>query len=238
MRNKRITILLLFVVLLLALTSCGKDEPLGLDKTVAEILSEEGVSHCVISSIGDYSALKLKIDIPVISEEEYQSNFVSETEHYGELSEERVREEFGYDTIEQYKAEIDRRYLEHRKVEIILRARNEIIDSLLGDAKFELDEDEVANYSKRMVYKEENLSILFGYDSFEDYLRYELEVTKEQFLRNCYAEAEDEIKRSLLVGAIAKKEGIEVPQDEDIFLTYQDLENAVYGLFMDVEEGF
>ena len=236
----RRSLLCLCVVLLaiLSLTACGDKEPIGVNKVVSEMLAGEKVSHCYVVSLGDYHSFKVQLRTPQVSEEEYLKNFNSETETIGELTDEYVRNELGYSSIEEYRKEVDKSYLEHLKVMAIFDARSKINDYLLDIAVFHLDENDIAEFSKRMVYKEQNYSILFGYESFEEYLSEELQLTEKQFLQRCYEEAEREIKKCLLIGTVAELEKIVVPEGEDLNITYQELESEVYDLFMEVDSDF
>lgn len=233
------TVLSVLLCLLIFLTvSCGKDERLELNKTVVELLKEEKATQCYVRSIGDYSSYAVQVKTPQVTEKEYYENFLEETKGYGDLTEEFVRTELGFDSIEKYKKDVDQRYLEHLKVLQILSAREKIITYLLGITEFDLNADDIAEVSKQMVYKEQNYAVLYGYESFDDYLREELKLTEQQFLQRCYADAENEVKKCLLIGAIAEREKVVVPEGEDIYATYQNLENAVYELFMDVDPDF
>lgn len=233
--RQRIVLYIVLMVVFLSASSCGKSNHLKVEESVRDMMKEEKLEHCYITSIGDYKSFKVHLYTPQVSEEEYELNFVEEA---GENVDAGYIEKLGFDSIEDYRNDVDKKYMEHLKIQRILSARAEIINFLLGTARFELDESEVAEFSKRMVYQEQNYSLLFGYDSFEDYLSEELQMTEKQFLQKCYDDAELEIKKCLIIGAIAEKESISILLGEDLYDTYQNIENAVYDLFMEPDSDF
>ncbi len=65
--------------------------------------------------------------------------------------------------------------------------------------------------------------------------------TKEQFYQKCYEEGEEAIKSFLVIGAVAEKEFPDLAQktdDKNIYLQYQEIENAVYSYFIETDNDF
>ncbi len=238
MRYKKTVLAVLIFLFVLLTASCGKDERIPINKTVADLLSEEKATNCSVVSLGDYSSFTVQVNSPKVTAKEYDENFTEETKGYGDLTEDFVRTEFGFGTIDEFKKDVDRRYLEHLKVLQILSAREKIITYLLGIAQFDLSDDDIAEVVQANGLQEQNYAVLYGYETFDDYLREEFNLSEEQFLQKCYAQAENEVKKCLLIGAVAERENVVVQEGEDIYATYQDLENAVYELFMDVDADF
>ena len=238
MKRIRVFAGLFWMLCIFVCSACGRKNHLQLNEIVVKMLAEEKVQHSFVISIGEYDSYKVDLKTPQITIEEYEANFAEETKTFGELSDELVREEFGFDSIEEYRKDVDEKYLEHLKIMRIFSAREEIINYLLDITEFDLDEDDITEFAKLMVYKEQNYSIMFGYETFDDYLTEELQISEDQFLQKCYDEAREKIKVYLVIGTIAEQNNIAVPDKEDIYEAYQDLENEVYDLFMVVDPDF
>ncbi|MBR5677775.1 MAG: hypothetical protein IKX20_06530 [Paludibacteraceae bacterium] len=238
MKRKRLVAGFLVMVCLIISTACGKKDHLQLNGIVTKMLAEEKVQHSFVVSLGEYDSFMVRLQTPQVTAEEYDANYAEESEGCDELTDEFVKNEFGFDSVAEYRKDVDEKYLEHLKILRILSARKEIINHLLDIAEFDLNEDDITEFAKQMVFKEQNYSVLYGYVNFNDYLTEELQITEDQFLQKCYDEAREQIKVYLLIGTIAEQNHIDIPETEDIREAYQELENKVYGLFMEIDPDF
>lgn len=234
----RLGFLVLFGVLALLFCSCGKETRLPVSPIVSELMEKIGVSHCYINKLGDYHTYKQELHVPVFTDDEVTAAFQKEISVYGELTDEVVKAELDFESLSDYEEYFRRQYVEQAKIDLIFAARCAVEEYLLSIAEFQLDEKEVAEYSRHLVYREENLSTIYGYNSFEEYLREELKLTEDQFLQKCITDGEKEIKKYLVIGAVANLENITIDSQEDVEAKYQELENAVYESFFIVDEGF
>lgn len=87
----------------------------------------------------------------------------------------------------------------------------ELLLDISSECKFELDQDEVANYALAIVKKYEQLAELNDL-SVEEYAK-ENGKNKEEFYQMCYQEAEDNIKKIIVIGALADQENMQVQND-------------------------
>ena len=124
------------------------------------------------------------------------------------------------------------------------------MDALIKGSKFALDKESVAEYSVEVVDSYETEAYLYDME-LGKYIEKELQMTEEEFFEKCYQEGEELIKNYLIVGAIAKKENLEVTEEdieelsgvfekdfdeyseeEKTYIQYQILENKVYKMFI------
>ena len=80
--------------------------------------------------------------------------------------------------------------------------------------------------------------------SLEEYCSTILEISYDDFFDYCYDEGEYLIKTYLVIGVVAFDELSEhtrnnVPtDDEDIYISYQEIENQVYDIFINTDDDF
>ena len=232
MRKKLLILLIVSAALAVTLTGCGK-KALKVSGIISEILNKEGIKKSSVVSVGDYKKFKRSFSEIVFREDEFDRYIEENFGKYGELSDELVSEEFGFDSLEEFYEAKKEEYLNHLKIEQILEARDETINYLISIAEFELDDEEVANYSKQFVYSEQNYSLLFGYDSFDEYLKEERGMSEEAFLQECIENGTRELKKVLIIGAVSYKENLEEGIDTSDDMRFQDLENNFYDFFFE-----
>lgn len=82
------------------------------------------------------------------------------------------------------------------------------LDKVAEKCEFVIDEQEVAEYSKKIVEQHSNLAYISGLE-LSEYIEKTLNMTEDGFYDYCYNEGVKEIKRYLLVGATMKDFDIE-----------------------------
>lgn len=92
--------------------------------------------------------------------------------------------------------------LNEKKRESIEKTDNAFLDRVAEDCRFKIDKREAAEYSEKIVEEYKNLAYVNGFE-FEDYLKTELNTSKDEFYDFCYDEGVKEIKRYLLIGAVS-----------------------------------
>lgn len=121
----------------------------------------------------------------------------------------------GLENIDQFYAWIRERCVQNKKSEILIKNKNKIRKRLIKESKFQMDEQEIANYSFDIYKKYEEIAYAYGYDHIEDYYKNELNLSEDGFFDMCCDEGETEIKECLVIAAISKKEKIYI-SDTDI----------------------
>lgn len=207
---------------------------------VSEIFKLEDISGCSIKSLADYGDIHIKLETPIISDEEINTHIEKTLKEYNkdELTDVFVKEVFEFESVEKYKENLMEELLEEKKIELLIEARNAVLDEIINTSNFELDVDTVSQYSLEIVDGYEMEAYIYGL-SLEEYIKEVLDVSYDDFFDICYEEGERIIKTYLIMGAIYniefKDESLE---GENVYIQYQELENKVYSLFIEVETGF
>lgn len=233
MRKKHLLLYIVSLAFALIFVGCGKEKTLKVSGIVSGILEKEGIRKSAIVSVGDYKNFKKCFSDITFREDEFDRYIEENYGKYGELSGEIVSEEFGFESLEEFYEAKKEEYLNHLEIEQILAARDETIEYLISISSFRLDDEEVANYSKQFVYSEQNYALIFGYDSFDEYLREERGLSEEAFLRECIESGTRELKRVLVIGAVSYQEGLDNGIDVNDEMRFQELENNFYDFFFE-----
>ena len=147
-----------------------------------------------------------------------------------ELDDEYVSDTSDFETVDEYKADI-RKTLEERKAESAKRIREErAVDKLVELSEVELPEPMIAYQQEKMLDNFKQQVAYQGMD-FHQYLNMTGQ-TEQAMLEQIRPEAERQIKRSLIVEAVADAQNIEVT-DEDVEKEY---ENMAKQYSMEVEK--
>ncbi len=147
-----------------------------------------------------------------------------------ELDDEYVSDTSDFETVDEYKADI-RKTLEERKAESAKRIREErAVDKLVELSEVELPEPMIAYQQEKMLDNFKQQVAYQGMD-FHQYLNMTGQ-TEQAMLEQVRPEAEKQIKRSLIVEAVADAQNIEVT-DEDVEKEY---ENMAKQYSMEVEK--
>lgn len=214
-----------------------------LHNVVNLIFEREEVENCSLIKLADYGDLIIDLYNPKVSYEEILAEI---REQYGiddkqVLSNELIMNEYNCDSIEEVYKKVESRLLERKKVQLIVGARETVLNELISNSKFELDEDEIIKLALENVKAYEVDATLYDME-LRVYCEKVLNITYGELFNTCYYESEKLIKTYLIIGAIGELEKIEVDDiysnDVDIYLLYQELENKVYELFITAEEGF
>ena len=147
-----------------------------------------------------------------------------------ELDDEYVSDTSDFETVDEFKADV-RKTLEERKKESAKRQREEAaVEKLVELSTMELPEPMIRYQQEKMV---ENFGQQLMYQgmNLEQYLNMTAQ-TKDDMLDQVKPEAVKQIKKSLVVEAVANKEGFEVT-DED---KEAELENLSKQYQMDIEK--
>lgn len=176
-----------FVVLLTNLSGCTQKKALPINDIIATELIDKGIENSKIISFCDNTSKlgSLHSYNPINITEDEISEYVD-----GVLP--------PYEQLVETKEKL----LNEKKRESIEKTDNAFLDRVAEDCRFEIDKREAAEYSEKIVEEYKNLAYVNGFE-FEDYLRTELNTSKDEFYDFCYDEGVKEIKRYLLIGAVS-----------------------------------
>lgn len=233
----KIVLVVSFLICLLT-CSCGKSMQVNIHEEVKCVMEDKKISNCRILSLSDYKTISKYLETPKVCDEDFYKYLQEEFDGYSEENAEMTWEELGYFSKEEFESAMREKYLEHLKITEIFNARNEIMNFLIDNSKFEYDDKEVADNAKGIICSYENQGLMYGYTELEPYVQEELNMTMDQFLEMCLDSSKREIATYLVVGAIAEQEKIENEKFDDIYETYLNLENSVYDLFIDSDDDF
>ena len=210
------------MLVLLAITICIvlSNKSMELDPIVNKILDLEKVSNCKITSLADYSNISIYLENPEITKEDIDTYIKARLEGYGniELTDEFVQINLGYETVLEYKHVMTERLKEQNKIALIMESREEVLEQLLENSKFIMDEEQVAEYALCIVRGYETEAYISNM-SLEEYAESVLEVTYDEFFEMCYEEGEQLIETYLIIGAIANAEKINTIMERRISIT-------------------
>ncbi len=232
------------VVIFIFLSGCSlkqeeKYEALPVSLLVKSFLSESGVSESSIIQLCDYDGICKYLKSPEVTDERFEQFYIETHGDDEKLTDEVVKENFGFNSVEEYIADQKVKYSEHLKITLIMQTQTEIMDELISKSQFLISDDDIAEYSKNIVKGKTNEGLLYGYYDLEEYVQDGLHLTMDQFMEECTEKGKRAICEYLVIGCIAEKEGIRVDESiNDIGKQYQELENEVFDLFIDADDDF
>lgn len=236
------------LIIMVSLFGCAlnlESEYIQIHPHVEAMMNELSVSDCYVKSIGDYSDIVCQLHSPEISSEEIEAYIESIKSEYGiqEITPEFLGEKFDCNSLDDFYILVENKLSEQEKVEMILSARQSVAEQLIEGSSFELDPDIVAQYSLEVVSSYETDAYLYNM-SLEEYCSSILEISYDDFFDFCYDEGEHLIKTYLVICVVAFDELSEhtrnnVPtNEEDIYSSYQEIENQVYDIFINTDDDF
>ena len=222
-------------VYLCAYTEEPAYQEIGIHPYAEAVLEQFSLEGSTIKSVYDYSQVEYFLTIP-----EIDINEVVEYINDKKILSSNALKVHMYDSMINYSETIFRlalyRLSEQKKVQMIISVREEVIQLLIDGSEFELNKDEIAEYSLEIVHYYESLAYLYDL-SLEEYCNEVLKISYNDFFDMCYLEGEILVKTYLIVGAVSYMEFQDelVQQNingENIYENYMDLENRFYELFI------
>ena len=233
-------------------TSSQADDKIAMHPAIRKFLQEQQINKSAILSLGDYSDISYRLEVPEVTEEEIEAYEKEEADLWGvkEFTLDFIKENFDLPSYEEYRKYCAKRVFSNKKDKDQRKCEQKILDRLVERAAFDLDQEEVANYSlEKIVEEHEDMAFCEGLP-LEEYCEQELQMSLEDFFDMCYQEGEQDVKRYLVMGALAGREYGDVTEEmllenmddeyaeSDMEWCYHDLEFEVYKLFIHTEEGY
>lgn len=130
-----------------------------------------------------------------------------------ELTDSFVKENFDMFTVQEYYDSCKKKLQDEKKREAEKIAEKEILQIIMGNCEFSVDQYDVAEYSMSFVKEQEQLAYVYNLD-LNTYVEEILKQQLDEFYQKCYEYGEYEIKRYLVIGAIFIDLGYEVSDEE------------------------
>lgn len=118
----------------------------------------------------------------------------------------------GYDDLDAMYAAIRENYKAEKESEAKSDMEYQLIQALIDNSTFHMDEDEIEDYVEDIKSEQEYYAQMYGVD-LETYISY-YGITMEEFEEQCKEIAIYRIQSPLVLNAVAEKEGIEVTDEE------------------------
>ncbi len=235
-------VILLICSFIVIRLSTQKREEYKQSSIVKNILEIESLENCKVLNIVEYDDIEYNLKIPEVTQEDVEQEIRNKNDNIevAQLTNGYVLEKYDCNTIQEYYEKVYDELIEKEKIDMIIAARQKVINKLIDLSEFYIDEDEAVDFCMDIIYGYEEEAMLYNMQ-LEEYCTQVLNVSYDDFFDMCYEEGVQYIKVYLLIGAIAELEGIDISEykeEKDIYLQYQELENAVYALFVKAETGF
>lgn len=210
--SKSIILVSIIVIVCILLSSCSTSCPI--DNYTKAMLQTLDINQSQIIRLGDLPQKTYNSEVTVTEKEitEYLSDILDSDKPYTVISDDFVKENTEYDTVNEYleyvkiylyMAKQNEQYMEHKK---------EFLDEIIQNSTFDILDDEVIIYSVYIAESYENLAKSFNMTLQEYYKTNGM--TKDEFFSLCYNEALYEIKQYLVIGALIEKNSINVTNSE------------------------
>ena len=181
-------------------------------------LKNYNITHCSIEQIGDYKNIPIAAVSPdKVTDQEIEEELESLKEEEGTIDDDYVKEHYqdeGLTSVKEWKEYIRKSNEDINKSMVQEENLDKRYDWLIDHSEFQIDTDEIAEYSLSIVQSAEANVGLFGCNSLKEYYTDYLHIDKDTFYNNCYEEGLRTIERFLVIGAIANQEEIEILQSE------------------------
>lgn len=130
-----------------------------------------------------------------------------------ELTDEFVKENMGYESIEAFEEATRNSLVESALEENEQAAQEVLLAEILENSKFDMKEEEVEAYREALIAEYESYAEMYGME-YADFLEMFVETTEEEFEEESKVLAEDEIKTILVYQAIIEKENLGITEKE------------------------
>lgn len=217
---------------------------------IQTMLNYMDVKNNRIINIADYQNISIKLDIATPTHDDintYIQNILLDN-NLEELSIEFIQDKFKVESIDEFNQYVIDKLKTNAKIDALILARHEVMNEIIRDSKFSMDNANVANYSLEIVQSYANEASISGM-SLENYIGQVLNMNEEEFYSMCYDEGASLIEKYLVIGAIAERESLSVSEEEiqsfiesnnelsptdetKSYITYQILENKIYSMFI------
>ena len=129
-----------------------------------------------------------------------------------ELDDEFAEEVSDFDTLAEYREDVKKKLAEKKQADLDKEYRDEVLKKAVENAEMDIPETMINDQARQLVNEQAQRFQQMGL-SMQDYMKY-TGSTVEMLQEQMKDQAELRIKNSLVLAAIAKKENIEVSEDD------------------------
>jgi len=129
-----------------------------------------------------------------------------------ELDDEFAEEVSDFDTLAEYREDVKKKLAEKKQADLDKEYRDEVLKKAVENAEMDIPEAMIKDQARQLVNEQAQRFQQMGL-SMQDYMKY-TGSTVEMLQEQMKDQAELRIKNSLVLAAIAKKENIEVSEDD------------------------
>lgn len=137
------------------------------------------------------------------------------------LTDKFIQKNYGLKNVQEFYEYKKQHIIEEKEKELINQGREDIIEELIEKSTFNMDRNHTIDYAEVIYNEYKDMAIGYGC-SIEEFIKDFFGENLEEFYERCCNEAEKEIKRFLVIGAIANKINIAV-SDEDVERKFKDI---------------
>lgn len=119
-------------------------------------------------------------------------------------SDQYILDYYGFTNEKDFLEDCKMRLLQQKKIEAKKQTDIDFLNTLVNECKFQINKNEIAVYSQKIVQKHNDLAYISDM-TLDEYIEQRLKMTEEEFYDFCYDEGVKEIKRYLFVGAYSSK---------------------------------
>lgn len=130
------------------------------------------------------------------------------------LTDKFVQKNYGLKTVEEFYEYEKECIAKEKETELLNQKKAAIIEELIEKSSFDTDNNFVLDYAEVVYHEYENMATGYG-NSIEEFIKDFFNENLDEFYERCCNEAENEIKRFLVIGAVADKINV-VISDKDI----------------------
>ncbi len=224
----------------------GFCEGVAFDGGKAENHELELGSHSFIDTFEDQIAGKNvgdEFDVNVTFPEEYHAENLAgkpavfkvkllgiKKKELPELDDEFAEEVSDFDTLDEYREDVKKKLAEKKQADLDNEYRDEVLKKAVENAEMDIPDVMIDDQARQLVNEQAQRFQQMGL-SMEDYMKYTGQ-TVENLKDQMKEQAEIRIKNSLVLAAIAKKENIEITDDD----VKAEIENMAKMYQMDTEK--
>lgn len=115
------------------------------------------------------------------------------------LTDDFVKKEFHQNSVADYKEYVQEQIKENKLQEWRIEKEEEIFATIIENSDIAINEEQVASYALAVVDKYKQISDVNGYEQISDYVQ-DNGKTMDEFYQICYEEAEQELKKIIIIG--------------------------------------
>lgn len=140
---------------------------------------------------------------------------INQIEEYVEpqLTDEFVKENLEYENVQAFETATKESLIDSKMEEAEYSAQSELLQQIMDNSTFELDEEEVEAYRQELIAEYESYAEMYSME-YNDFMEMFMGTTAEEYEETSKTEAENQIKTILVYQAIIDKENLGITEKE------------------------